>query len=84
MFVVELYHRLHARSASEDANAALSLLGVEMVVEAVVEFLHDGVEPGSAEDFAAACRVEFLHEELSHVGHVAHGALSIVRDVDGL
>ena len=84
VLLVEFHHRLHARRASEDAVAALSLFHIEVVVETVVEFLHDGLISGRAEDFSTARCVEFLDEELSEVVHITHGAVSIVRDVDGL
>ena len=57
---------------------------MEVVVEAVVELLHDGVESGCAEDFAAARSLEFLDDELSQLRHVSHGALCVARHVDSL
>ena len=85
VLTVEVNNGLHARRLAIDAPALASLLNIEVVVEAAVELVHDGIKTILTQDVASAVGLELLGNKFNGLGNVVfNGAVGIALQVGGL
>ena len=84
VLVIEVNNGLHARRLAIDAGVVKITFYIQVVVEALIELLHNGIETIVTQDLASALGMELVGNHLYHFRNIPHGTVGIALEVGSL